>query len=125
MTSGFPVGDRFKSFGFAFNGLAVLLKTQHNAWLHLMATLIVVALGVALQVSRVEWCLLTLAMSQVWIAEGLNTAIEYLADAVTLEQHPLIGKAKDVAAGAVLLSAVGAAVVGVAVFYPHLGATPS
>lgn len=125
MTRRFRIGDRLKSFRFAFNGLAVLLKTQHNAWLHLLATLVVVALGVSLQVSRMEWCLLTLAISQVWIAEGLNTAVEYLADAVTLEQHPLIGKAKDVAAGAVLLSAVGAAIVGAAVFYPHIGVSSS
>ena len=125
MTRRFRIGDRLKSFRFAFNGLAVLLKTQHNAWLHLLATLVVVALGVSLQVSRMDWCLLTLAISQVWIAEGLNTAVEYLADAVTLEQHPLIGKAKDVAAGAVLLSAVGAAIVGAAVFYPHIGVSSS
>lgn len=125
MTRRFRIGDRLKSFRFAFNGLAVLLKTQHNAWLHLLATLVVVALGVSLQVSRMEWCLLTLAISQVWIAEGLNTAVEYLADAVTLERHPLIGKAKDVAAGAVLLSAVGAAIVGAAVFYPHIGVSSS
>ena len=125
MTRRFRIGDRLKSFRFAFNGLAVLLKTQHNAWLHLLATLVVVALGVSLQVSWMEWCLLTLAISQVWIAEGLNTAVEYLADAVTLEQHPLIGKAKDVAAGAVLLSAVGAAIVGAAVFYPHIGVSSS
>jgi diacylglycerol kinase (ATP) len=59
-------------------------------------------------------------MSQVWIAEGLNTAVEYLADAVTLERHPLIGKAKDVAAGAVLLSAAGATVVGLVVFSPYI-----
>jgi len=119
MTRRFHIGDRFKSFGFALNGLGVLLKTQHNACLHLLATLLVVALGVTLQVTRMEWCLLALAMSQVWIAEGLNTAVEYLADAVTLKQHPLIGKAKDVAAGAVLLSAFGAAAVGAFVFYPY------
>ncbi|MFT4710561.1 MAG: diacylglycerol kinase (ATP) [Planctomycetota bacterium] len=120
MKKPFRIGDRFKSFGFALDGVAVLLKTQHNAWLHLLGTLGVVALGFTFQVSTTDWCLLTLAMSQVWIAEGLNTAVEFLADAVTLEHHPLIGKAKDVAAGAVLISAAGATVVGLVVFSPYI-----
>ena len=112
------IKERLRSFRFAWNGIHVLVKTQHNAWLHLLATIIVVALGIWLDVTKTQWCLLTLAIGQVWAAEALNTAVEYLADAVTLEQNPLIGKAKDVAAGAVLLAATSSAVIGLIVFLP-------
>ncbi|MFT7680387.1 MAG: diacylglycerol kinase [Planctomycetota bacterium] len=104
MNKPFDFSDRIKSFRFALDGIATLIKTQHNAWLHLLATALVLASGFVLEVTRGDWCLLTLAISQVWIAEGLNTAVEFLADAVTLEQHPLIGKAKDVAAGGLWLT---------------------
>ncbi len=120
MSKPFNLRERIKSFHFAFNGIGVLIRTQHNAWLHLLGTALVIALGFALKVSLGDWCLLTIAISQVWIAEGLNTAVEFLADAVTLDPHPLIGKAKDVAAGAVLISAMGAVVIGLLVFVPHL-----
>ncbi len=120
MTKAFRFSDRLKSFRFAFNGMAILVRTQHNAWLHLLSTAAVIALGFAFQVSLGDWCLLTVAIGQVWIAEALNTAVELLADAVTLDPHPLIGKAKDVAAGAVLLSAMGAVVIGCLVFIPHV-----
>lgn len=119
MTKAFNIGGRLKSFRFAINGIVILVRTQHNAWLHLLGTAGVIVLGFTFEVSLGDWCFLTLAMGMVWIAEGLNTAIEFLADAVTLEQHPLIGKAKDVAAGAVLLSAIAATAIGLLVFLPH------
>ena len=71
-------------------------------------------------VSTTEWCLLILAMVAVWVVEALNTPVELLADAITKEFHPLIGQAKDVAAGAVLIAAIGAVVVGLIVFGPRL-----
>lgn len=120
MNRAFNPADRLKSFRFALRGLPVLIKTQHNAWLHLLATVAVIGLGFGLGVTPTGWCLLVLAISQVWVAEGLNTAVEFLADAVTLEQHPLIGKAKDVAAGAVLLAAISSALIGLVVFWPDL-----
>ena len=120
MNKPFHMGDRLRSFRFALNGIAVLIKTQHNAWLHLLGTTIVLTMGFVFQVSTLDWCLLVVAISQVWVAETMNTAVEYLADAVTLDHHPLIGKAKDVAAGAVLLSAIGATVIGMLVFLPHI-----
>jgi diacylglycerol kinase (ATP) len=67
-----------------------------------------------------EWCWMTLAIIGVWLAEALNTAIEFLTDLVSPEFHPLAGKAKDVAAGAVLIAAIGAVVIGMFVFGPHL-----
>ena len=78
------------------------------------------AAGFGFGISRIEWCALVLAIAGVWAAEAVNTAIELLGDATTSDPHPLVGRAKDVAAGAVLLAALGAAVVGLLVFAPRL-----
>jgi len=93
----FSWAARARSFGYAFRGVVTLLATQHNAWLHAAATVAVVALGVALGVSRIEWALLILAIALVWTAEGLNTALEWLCDVAAPEYNPLVKKAKDVA----------------------------
>jgi len=111
---------RARSFGFAFRGVATLLASQHNAWIHAAATLAVVGLGLALGVSRLEWALLVFAIALVWTAEGLNTALEWLCDVAAPEYHPLVKQAKDVAAAAVLLAAIGSALVGLLVFGPRL-----
>jgi len=116
----FTIKSRIKSFAYAFNGIKRLLLSQHNAWIHLVITVFVVVLGFVLQLSTVEWCLIVLAMMIVWTAEGVNTAIEFLSDAVSENHHPLIESAKDIAAGAVLISAIGAVVIGILVLYPHL-----
>jgi diacylglycerol kinase (ATP) len=116
----FSFTARLHSFRYALAGLRTLLLTQHNAWLHAAATVVVAAAGLVLGLSRAEWCWLVLAMTLVWVAEALNTALEFLADAVTQEFHPLILQAKDVAAAAVLIAAIGAVVVGLLVFGPHL-----
>ncbi len=116
----FNLKDRAKSFAYAINGLRILIKTQHNMWVHLVITLLVLMLGAVFKVSATDWVLLIISITLVWLAEALNTAIEFLADAVTLEHNALIGKAKDVAAGAVLIASIGAAIIGVVVFYPYL-----
>ncbi len=116
----FSFTARLHSFRYALAGLRTLLLTQHNAWLHAAATAVVVAAGLVLGLSLAEWCWLVLAMTLVWMAEALNTALEFLADAVTQEFHPLILQAKDVAAAAVLIAAIGALVIGLLVFGPHL-----
>ena len=100
--------------------MLTLFRGQHNARIHLGMTLGVIALGLYFDVSRLEWCALVLAITVVWGAEGLNTALELLADAAVPSRHPLVAKAKDAAAGAVLLAAIGAAVVGLLVLWPHL-----
>ena len=97
-----------------------LVRTQLNARLHLVATVLVVAAGGVLRVSTQEWCWLFAAMGAVWMAEAFNTALELLADAAVPERHPLIGHAKDVAAGGVLFSALAATAVGICVLGPHL-----
>jgi diacylglycerol kinase len=114
------LNGRLRSFGHAFRGLKVLLQTQHNARIHAVATFMVVAAGALLGISPVEWALVALAVAGVWAAEALNTAIEFLVDLASPEIHPLAAKAKDVAAAAVLVAAIGSLVVGVLVFGPHV-----
>jgi diacylglycerol kinase (ATP) len=120
MKKPFELTSRIRSFRYAGRGIWLTLKSQHNAWIHAAATIIVLIAGYLLGISRQEWCLIILACAAVWTAEALNTAIEYLADATTNGFHPLIGQAKDVAAGAVLITATAAIVVGVLVFGPYL-----
>jgi diacylglycerol kinase (ATP) len=107
---------------YASRGVAVVFRTQHNAWLHAIATGAVVGAGFFAGLSRLEWCAIVLAMMGVWTAEALNTAIELVVDLVSPDIHPLAGRAKDVAAGAVLIAACGAAIVGLMVFAPHIAA---
>jgi diacylglycerol kinase (ATP) len=116
----FSVSARARSFVYAGRGIRTMLASQHNAWIHAAATGIVIAGGLYLRIARVEWCALVLAMVAVWTAEALNTAFEFLCDVASPEFHPLVEKAKDVAAGAVLLSAIGAVGVGMLVFAPYL-----
>jgi diacylglycerol kinase (ATP) len=111
---------RWRSVAHAARGIAVVLRTQHNAWLHATATALVLAAGIYVELSRLEWCAIVLAMMAVWTAEALNTAIELVIDLASPDVHPLAGRAKDVAAGAVLISACGAVIVGFLVFSPHV-----
>ena len=99
-----------------------MIRCQHNAWIHALATVGVIAAGIICQLSRWEWCWIVLAISTVWTAEALNTAFEFLADAASPSFHPIVRDAKDVAAGAVLLTAIGATIIGALVFWPHLRA---
>lgn len=121
----FSVKDRARSFGYAGRGLRVLVAGQHNAWIHLGLTLAALGLGFALGISALEWLAIVIVIGGVWTAEAINTAIELLADAAVPEQHPKVGQAKDVAAGAVLVAAVAALVVGAIVFLPRLVAIVS
>jgi diacylglycerol kinase (ATP) len=101
-----------KSFVYAGRGLHSLVRTEHNAWLHLAATVAVVTAGFALKISLGDWRWITLAIAMVWIAEAFNTAIEELCDRITDAFDPAIGRVKDLAAGAVLLASIGAAIIG-------------
>jgi len=111
---------RIQSFKFAFDGIWTMLKSQHNAWIHACITAAVVVAGVVFGVSPSEWCWLVLAIMAVWTAEALNTALEFLADAASPEFHPLVKHSKDVAAGAVLISAIGSVIIGILVLGPHI-----
>jgi diacylglycerol kinase (ATP) len=114
------VRGRCGSIGCAMRGIGLLVKREKNAWVHLGATMVVVAVSLGLRLSREEWCWMVAAIGGVWVAEALNTAVERVCDAVCPEVNPLIGRAKDVAAGGVLMAAMGAAVIGVLVLGPHV-----
>ena len=120
--SPFTVVGRLRSFRHAFAGLLFVLRSQHNAWLHGVVTVLALVLGVAVRLSADEWCLLVLAIAVVWVAEAFNTGLEVLADTVVPERHPTVKIAKDVAAGAVLLASLGALVIGCLLFVPRLAA---
>ena len=107
-------------FGFAFAGIGYILRTQINSRIHLVAAGITIGLSVWLQLSRVEWMILVLAIGSVLVAEALNTAVETVVDLVQPKDHPLAKVAKDVAAGAVLIAAIMALVVGALLFVPRL-----
>jgi diacylglycerol kinase len=114
----FKLLDRFASLRDALNGLGILVVEQHNARIHLVAAMCVVALGLLTGLSGLEWIMVFAAITLVWLAEAFNSALEYLADAAVPEMHPLIGKAKDVAAAAVLISAGFALMVAFWAFTP-------
>lgn len=120
MTRSFTLSARFKSFKYALEGIVLVLKTQQNAWIHAIATLLVLALGVFFTLTATEWLLLVLSICSVWVAESFNTALEFLADTITKDFHPLIKKAKDASAGAVLISSIGSAIIGFIIFVPKL-----
>jgi len=111
---------RVRSFKYAFRGLKVMIVSQHNAWIHALATIAVVTVSFYFHLSRAEWCWIILAIISVWTAEAFNTAFEFLTDVASPEFHPLAEKAKDVAAGAVLISAIGSVLIGVVVFGPYV-----
>jgi len=116
----FSLAARAQSFRYALAGFPVLLSTQHNARIHAVATILVVIVGLIVRVSPLEWALLVLAIGMVWAMEAMNTALELLADEISLEQRTRIGKAKDVAAFGVLAAAITAILLGLFVFLPHL-----
>ncbi len=116
----FSVKKRLLSFKYAFRGIGFMIQTQHNAWIHLIATIIVVFLGVALKVSLTEWCLLIFAIGIVLSSELFNTSIEFLTDLLSPEYQKKAGMAKDIASGAVLISAITSAIIGLIVFLPRV-----
>jgi diacylglycerol kinase (ATP) len=109
-----------QSFGHAFRGIVFGLLTQRNVLIHALASFVVIVLGFVLQIERWEWCAILISCGLVWAAELLNTAIERLADRVTLEREEAIRVVKDAAAGAVLAASIAAAAVGAVVFLPRL-----
>ena len=104
------------TFRFAFRGIATMLQTEPNAQIHALATLLVVIAGVTLGIDRIEWLCLILTISAVWSLEAVNTAFEALCDVASPDHHPKVERAKDVAAGAVLIAAMAAIGVGVLIF---------
>ena len=117
---GLTFTGRLRSMRCALNGVIVMLRSQHNAWIHAAATLAVCLAGLLFRLSTSEWCWIVLAIVAVWTAEALNTAFEFLTDVASPGFHPLAGRAKDVAAGAVLISALGSMTIGAMIFGPRV-----
>ncbi len=112
--------NRAKSFQYALEGSWYVLRTQKNTWIHAVASLAVVALGLWLGLLRTDWAIIIITMTIVWMAEFVNTALEAIVDMTTPEEHPLAKVAKDVSAAAVLLGACAAVLVGILILGPPL-----
>lgn len=111
---------RIASFRYAFQGLADLFRSQPNARIHALAVALVTAAGFYWHISRLEWMAIVGCIALVLAFEAINTALEYLTDLVSPDYHPLAGKAKDVAAAAVLIAALGAIIIAAIVFLPRI-----
>ncbi len=119
-TTKFSLIKRAKSFAHAGRGLWMYVKTTHNAWIHISATLIAIFLGFAFEITSIEWALLTLAAGFVLSAEAFNTAIEIDMNLTSPQYHPYARDTKDVAAGAVLIASISALIIGIVIFGKYL-----
>jgi len=117
---GFSIRKRIRSFGYAFNGLRILIREEENAKIHLLAALCVLIAGVFLKISQIEWIAIILAIGLVISLEAINTSIENISDFVSPEKHMWIKKIKDLSAAGVLIGAITAAIVGLIIFIPKL-----
>ena len=116
----FSLAQRFQSIKYAIEGISLLVRTEHNAKIHVTATCIVLILGACFNVSNIEWCMLIFAIGLVFIAEIINTAIEQLSNVVSPTINPIIKKVKDLAAGGVLIASLISVLVGGIIFIPKI-----
>ncbi|NIS79104.1 MAG: diacylglycerol kinase family protein [Anaerolineales bacterium] len=120
MSSPHRARSRTAAFRAAFAGWWYVLRTQRNAWIHALATILVIGMGIWLRINRLEWVALLLAIGLVWLAEFLNTALEAVVDLASPQVHQLARVGKDVGAAAVLISAITAVLIGLLVLGPPL-----
>jgi diacylglycerol kinase (ATP) len=111
---------RMKSFKYAWQGIVFMLKTQHNAWLHGVASVLVLWAGFYCHLKNEDWRWVVVAMAMVWMAEAFNTAVEYVCDVISPSYSEAVKHAKDIAAGAVLICAINAVIVGILVFSAYV-----
>lgn len=116
----FSIRKRVTSFGYAFEGIGTLLRDEHNSRVHVAVMALVVVAGMAFGISVLEWTAVIVCFGMVLMAEAMNSGIEALADLVMPDRHPLVKKAKDVAAAGVLFTAVASVAVGLIVFLPYV-----
>jgi diacylglycerol kinase (ATP) len=116
----FSIRARLSSFRYAFNGLKVFFRTQHNAWIHAATAAVVITAGFILGLDRWEWALIVIAIAIVLVSEAFNTAVEFLTDIVSPAYNEKAGKIKDLAAAGVLIASVSAATIGTIVFLPYI-----
>lgn len=119
-TGSFSWRKRARGFVYAWRGIKSLVLTEHNVRIHLAAALCALLAGWLLRISPMEWVAVIICIGGVLMAEGFNSAIEAVCDLVTTQKHPLVARAKDIAAGAVLLMACAAALVGAVIFIPKI-----
>ena len=113
----FTPSSRAGSIRYAINGLVVLLKSEANAWIHALATILVIVAGFALHITPVKWIALIIAICMVWVTEALNTALEKLCDfSCDKKYYPEIKIIKDISAGAVLITALASVAIAIIVF---------
>ena len=120
MPSPYRAKSRLSAFRYAFSGWWYVLRTQRNAWIHLVAMIMTVTLGLWLSLGPQDWAILLLAIGLVWTAEFINTGIEAIVDLASPEKHPLAQVGKDVGAAAVLIAALIAVLVGILILGPPL-----
>jgi len=111
---------RLKSFVYAWEGILGFIRSEHNAQIHLVITLLVVGLSVTLGLNKWEAIAVIFSVTVVWIAEMLNTAIEKAMDFISIQRHPEIKLIKDISAGAVLIASVAAVIVAGFIFIPKI-----
>jgi diacylglycerol kinase len=116
----FSTKERLNSFVYAWAGIKAAIRTEHNTWIHLMLTLTAFGLAIALRISREEWMALVVVIAMVWTAELFNTVIEKIMDFLSTERHPQIKIIKDMAAAAVMVTALAAVIVGLLIFIPKV-----
>jgi len=116
----FSVVARAKSFTHAFRGIGVLIKSTHNFWIHIFCAIVVIILGFLLRITHIEWILIIFSVGFVMVTEAINTALEIDIDLTSPNYHPYARDIKDVAAGAVLISAITALIVGLLIFFPKI-----
>jgi len=114
--------SRARSFRYAFAGWWFVIRTQRNAWIHAVVSVVVVLAGLWLGLSTIEWAVIFLAIALVWTAEFINTALEAVVDLASPQQHHLARVGKDVGAAAVLIAAISSALVGFLILGPPLWA---
>ena len=111
---------QLRSFGYAWKGVRCCVGKEQNLSFHLIVTVLTIIAGFLLDITRTDWMIVILCIGVVIAAELFNTAIEKLVDLVSPERHPIAGQVKDIAAGAVLVCAATAAIIGLVVFIPYL-----
>jgi len=116
----FSLKKRLKSFVYAFNGLIYMLKHEHNSRIHLFAVICVIVAGFLFKISLIEWIAVVFACGLVFVAEIINSSIEQLADYISPEPNEKIKTGKDLAAAAVLVSAIVAVIIGLIIFVPYI-----
>ncbi|HET6319357.1 MAG TPA: diacylglycerol kinase family protein [Chloroflexota bacterium] len=109
-----------RSFGYAVEGVLAILRTTPNFWIHLLAALLALVLCVLLSLTPPEIALIVLTIALVLVVEAFNTALEALADVASPEYHPLVKRAKDISAAAVLIAAIAAVAIAALLFIPPL-----